>query len=196
MHHYRTKRPATILVIPDSHAHPDFNNDRYSWLSRLTIDLKPDVVVDIGDWFDMHSLCTYDKGTKGFQGRRYKDDISAGVEAQDRFYVPLKRRKKKMPLMLRCLGNHEQRISRAIDREPEMLDGVIGLSDLESKQYGWREHPFLEVVNVNGVNFSHYFTSGLMGRPVASARALLLNQNASCIQGHAHSFDYATKPNI
>ena len=85
------------LVIPDSHAHPDFNNDRFDWLGHLINDVKPDVVVDIGDMFDMPSLCSYDKGTKGFEGRRYRADIAAGIEAQDRMMSIVKRQKKKLP---------------------------------------------------------------------------------------------------
>jgi len=189
-------KPQTILVIPDSHATPGEHNDRYSWLAGLAIDIKPDVIVDIGDWWDMSSLCSYDKGTRGFHGRRYQADVAAGVEAQDRLVSPLRARKKKMPRLVRCIGNHEHRIERAIAREPELLEGTIGMRDLQSREYGFEEFPFLEVVNINGVNFAHYFASGVMGRPVASARALLTNQNATCIQGHSHTFDYATKANV
>ena len=37
------------LVIPDPHAHPDHNNNRADWLGQLILDLKPDVVVNLGD---------------------------------------------------------------------------------------------------------------------------------------------------
>ena len=43
----------THLVIGDSHAKPGINNDRYTWAGRLAVDLKPDVIIDIGDWADM-----------------------------------------------------------------------------------------------------------------------------------------------
>lgn len=184
------------IVIPDSHAHPDHHNKRYTWLSKLIADVNPDVVVDIGDWFDMASLCSYDKGTKGFEGRRYQKDIAAGVEAQDRLLLPLRKRKKKLPRFVRTLGNHEARITRAIEKDPAILDGTIGLSDLQSKEYKWEEYPFKQPVNIDGINYAHFFVSGVMGRPVASARALLNHQNATAIMGHAHTFDYATKANI
>lgn len=184
------------LVIPDSHAHPDYDNERYSALSKLIADLNPDVVIDIGDWFDMASLCSYDKGTRGFHGRRYQMDIAAGLEAQERLLGPLRRRKKKLPRFVRCLGNHEHRIVRAIDREPELLEGTIGLGDLQSREYKWEEYPFLQPVEIDGVHYAHYFVSGVMGRPVSSARALLNHQNTTCIMGHSHTFDYATKANI
>lgn len=183
------------IVIPDSHAHPDHHNRRYSWLGNLIADVKPDVVVDIGDWFDMPSLCSYDKGTKGFEGRRYKLDIEAGVAAQDRMLAPIRKQKKKLPRFVRCLGNHEQRIIKAIDRDP-VLEGTIGLNDLQSKEYGWEEHPFLESVNIDGVNYAHYFVSGVLARPVPNARQLLLKQLASCTMGHDHRFDYVRQSNV
>jgi hypothetical protein len=164
-------------------------------LGELITDLKPDVVVDIGDWFDMPSLCSYDKGTKGFEGRRYKRDIAAGVEAQDRLLAPIRRAKKKLPRFVRCLGNHEARITKAIDRDP-VLEGTIGLSDLQSADYNWEEYPFLEVVNIDGVNYSHYFVSGVLGRPVPNARQLLLKQLASCTMGHDHRFDYVRQSDV
>jgi hypothetical protein len=60
----------THLVIPDQHAHPDFHNKRADWLGQLIKELRPDVVINIGDAADMPSLSSYDKGTKGFQGRK------------------------------------------------------------------------------------------------------------------------------
>ena len=39
----------THLVIPDGHAHPDFHNKRAEWLGALIADVKPDVVINIGD---------------------------------------------------------------------------------------------------------------------------------------------------
>ena len=58
------------LIIGDSHAKPAVSNRRYHWLGKLARDLKPDVVVNMGDWFDMESLCSYDRGTKGFAGTK------------------------------------------------------------------------------------------------------------------------------
>lgn len=164
-------------------------------MGNLIADIKPDVVVDIGDWFDMPSLCSYDKGTKGFEGRRYKLDIMAGLDAQERLLAPILRQKQKLPRFVRCLGNHENRISKAIERDP-VLEGTIGLGDLGSKDYRWEEHPFLSAVNVDGINYAHYFTSGILGRPVPNARQLLIKQLASCTMGHHHTFDYSRQSNV
>lgn len=187
--------PKTILVIPDSHAHPDYNNDRYKWLAHLILDIKPDHVVDIGDWYDMPSLCSYDKGTKSFEGRRYKKDIEAGLEAQQIVHDITRGPKKKLPKFWRTLGNHENRINKAINADP-VLDGTIGTVDLQSKEYGWEEYGFLVPLELHGITFQHYFTSGVMGRPIGGenhAKSLITKQFKSCVQGHSHTMDYARR---
>lgn len=192
------KRPQTHLIIPDSHAHADHGNARYQWLGHLINDVKPDVVVDIGDWWDMPSLCHYDKGTKGFEGRRYKRDIDAGLDAQEKMFGIIRKQKKKLPRFVRTLGNHEARISKAIDRDP-VLEGTIGLDDLQSREYGWEQVPFLSPIEIAGVTYQHYFVSGLMGRPIGGerhAQSLILKQLASCTQGHSHLFDYCVRSDV
>lgn len=184
-----------ILIIPDSHAHPDFSNERYEWLAKLVLDERPDHVVDIGDWFCMPSLSSYDKGTRSFEGRRYNKDIEAGLDAQQRFYDITRAPKKKLPSFWRTLGNHENRINRAIETDP-VLYGTIGTNDLRSSDYGWKEVPFLKPLVLEGITFQHYFTSGLMGRPIGGenhARSLINKQLTSCVQGHSHTLDYARR---
>ena len=191
-------QPKTHLIIPDSHAHPDHHNERYKWLGHLINDIKPDVVVDIGDWFDMASLCSYDKGTKGFEGRRYRKDINAGIDAQEKMTSIVKRQKKKLPRFVRTLGNHENRINRVVDRDP-ILEGTISLKDLQSREYGFEEIPFLTPINIDGVTYQHYFVSGIMGRPIGGerhAQSLILKQLASCTQGHSHLFDYCVRSDV
>lgn len=185
-----------ILVIPDSHAIPRFSNRRYDWLGHLINDLKPDVVVDIGDWWDMESLSSYDNGsTKAWKQLSYAKDLEAGLDAQERMFSIIRRQKRKMPRFIRTLGNHEDRISRAIHADP-VLQGTIGLGDLQSKEYGWEQLDFLKTIDVEGVRFAHYFPTGVSGRPVSGenpATALLTKQFKSCVQGHSHLLDYAVR---
>ena len=93
--------------------------------------------------------------------------------------------------MILTLGNHENRINRAINDDPK-LDGVLSVDDLGYEEYGWEVVPFLEVVMVDGIAYSHYFTTGLMGRPVTTAQACLTKKHQSCIQGHQQGLQIAT----
>lgn len=192
----------THLIIPDSHAHPDFSNRRYKWLGKLVADVKPDTVVDIGDWADMPSLCDYDKGKKGYNNRRYQADINSALDAQDKFFAPIKAAKRKLPRFIHHDGNHEQRIKRAISLDEVKLDGTISLKDLEFEERGWEVVPYSGntpgINTVDGVNYAHFFTSGIMGRAISGERPahqLLQKQYESCVQGHAHITDYCIRTN-
>lgn len=48
----------------------------------------------------------------------------------------------------------------------------------------WEVIPFLDVITINGIAYSHYFTSGVMGRPITTAQALLNKKHMSCVAGH------------
>lgn len=181
-------------MIGDSHSKPGVSNARYGWLGNLIADVGADVVVDIGDWWDMESLSSYDKGKKSFEGRRYKKDIEAGVEAQERLSLKLVRHGI-APRLIRTEGNHEARIAKVGQLNPE-LDGLISNKDLESEEYGWEFYPFLTPVEVNGIVYCHYFTSGIMGRPISGehpAYSLLQRKSQSCVSGHSHILDYCTR---
>jgi hypothetical protein len=192
------------FVIPDPHAHPDHDNKRFTTLGKAVIDIKPDVIICIGDWFDMPSLCSYDRGTRGFEGRRYKKDIAAGIDALEKFVKPIRdynaqqrhnRKAQYKPRMVFLHGNHEYRIVKATQTDP-VLDGTIGLADLQIEKYFDEVYDFLEIVSIDGIAYSHYFTSGVMGRAIGGEHAgysLLTKKFQSCTMGHTHTFDHSTR---
>jgi hypothetical protein len=179
-----------ILVLPDVQAKSGNDFSFLTSIGNYIIAKKPDVIVNIGDFADMESLSTYDRGLKSFEGRSYQKDIWAAREAMDALLTPIfefnkraKQNKDKQykPRMVLTLGNHENRINRAIN-EDRKLDGLISTDDLPYQD--WEVFPFLEVVVIEGIAFSHYFTSGAMGRPICTAQALLTKQHMSCVAGH------------
>lgn len=192
----------THLVIPDPHAHPEHHNERADWLAKLIKDVRPDVVVNLGDAADMPSLSSYDKGKRSFQGRNYRDDIDAHLEFQDRMWSPVKRSKKKLPYSVVFEGNHEHRLKRALDLSPE-LDGAIGFKDFEFERY------YNDVIEYRGttpgihvvdnIHYAHFFVSGVMGRPIGGehpAYSLLTKEFVSCTCGHVHTADYAIRTTV
>ena len=193
-----------ILVIPDAHAQPGVDNERFSLLGRMICDVRPDVVVSIGDLFDLPSLSSYDVGRKSFEGRTYADDIEAGLEAQELLFGEVERynRRRSNPVKPEwhyCLGNHEQRIGRAIEADRK-LEGTISYDDLTNDgEYPWIVHDFLKPVYIGGVALAHYFVSGPMARPISGANvasSLLTKMNHSCVQGHSHLLDYSQKTRV
>ena len=188
------------LVIPDPHAHPDFHNRRADYLGQLIKDLKPDVVVNLGDAADMASLSTFDKGKSSFNGRSYSKDIESHLDFQERMWAPSKKAKKKRPHRVVLEGNHEHRIKRALEYSPELEGERHGIS---FKDYDFNSyyHDVVEyegstpgVIAIDGVHYAHYFISGVMSRAVGGehhASSLGKKTMVSCTVGHSHLRDFA-----
>jgi len=190
---------ARHLIIPDTQMKPGGKTQHLTWAGMYAADKKPDVIIHLGDHWDMPSLSSYDVGKRCFEGRTYKDDIQAGWQGMKAFLAPireeqnrLRENKKKVwnPRMVFLLGNHENRIAKAIN-DDRKLEGLIGFEDLHLEQSGWEVYPFLEIVVIDGVAYSHYFCSGVMGRPVSSARLMLTKKHMSCVMGHVQDRDIA-----
>lgn len=189
----------TILVIPDQHAHPDHPNDRALWLGKFMYEIKPDIVVNMGDGPDMPSLSSYDKGKRSFHGRSYAKDIQAHTDFQEKLWHPYRASKKRLPKSYVLLGNHEWRIEKALDLSPE-LEETLTLKDLEYDFFYDEVIPYdgslPGMVEVQGITFAHYLASGILGKPISGenpAAALLAKQHASCVVGHSHLADYAIR---
>lgn len=187
------------LIIPDTQIRPGVPTDHIEWISNYIIDQRPDVLTIIGDWADMASLSGYDVGTKSFEGRKYLDDKVVANDALQRLMGPIEleqkrcesQHKKRWPMRkIVTLGNHEDRIDRAIEKDRK-LEGLISTKDLMFDQFGFEVYPFLKPAIVDGVVYCHYFASGVMGRPITTARALLTKLHQSCFAGHQQGRDVA-----
>ena len=183
------------LVIPDCQVKSGVPTQHLGWIGNYIVEKKPDVVVCIGDFADMPSLSSYDKGKLAAEGRRYVKDIAAVHKGMDTLLKPLQdynrtASEKYKPEMHLTLGNHEHRIIREVEENPR-YEGRFNYSDLSYEDFGWKVHDFLQVVELDGIEYSHYFTSGVMGRPVASAAAMLRERQKSCTMGHVQYTDMA-----
>jgi hypothetical protein len=186
----------THAVIPDCQVKKGCSNDYLSLIGRYLAEKKPDVIVNIGDFADMPSLSSYDVGKKDFEGRRYRTDVEYTHDSMQKLVTPIfdemtrtKRTKKPWkPQMVLTLGNHEHRINKVVNNDAK-LEGTIGVTDLGYENFGWDVYPFLEPVFIDGVAYCHYFTSGVMGRPVTNARMLVTKKLQSCVMGHVQHWD-------
>lgn len=194
-----------ILLIPDAHTSPDTSNERFRWLGQFILDHDPDIVIDIGDHADMNSLSSYDRGKKSFEGRRYRSDIESSIDALRLTWAPLeeynnkrkniRKAQRRIPRKIITLGNHEQRIIRAVENSPE-LEGVLSISDLKFEEFGYEVYPFKRPVCINDIWFCHYYPSGVKGESISGfniASNLLAKNSVSSVCGHSHLFDHAIR---
>ena len=198
------KKPRSHLVLPDSHAHPRYDNERYEWLGKLILAERPDVIINLGDQDDMPSLSQYDKGTKTGEGLRVWEDLEHGWEASRLLRAPLldyqarlksqRKRSTYNPEWFRLGGNHEFRIVKWMAADPaHWRDDWV---DFYLKPEGWTFIPFLQPLIVDGICYQHYFTSGTMGRPIGGenmAAQLIKKNYQTCVAGHAHVLDFAER---
>lgn len=190
--------PQKVLVIPDTQVKEGVDTSHLKWISNYIVAKRPDIVIHLGDHWDMPSLSSYDYGKKTFEGKRYKKDIAAGnaginllTSSIESFNSQAKKNGKKQykPILVYLDGNHDQRIERAVNDDAK-LEGTIGLEDRDLT--GWLNIPFLEPFILNDVVFCHYLVSGVMGRPVTTASALLAKKHQSCVVGHQQGRQVAT----
>lgn len=183
-----------ILVIPDSQVKPGVPTSHLNACGRYIAEKQPDVVVHLGDHWDFPSLSSYDRGKKAAEGRRVLADIKAGNDALEGLTKEIRRRKQYDPRLVLLRGNHEDRMTRAIEEDAK-LDGVVGFHLLNDRTLGWEVHDFLKPVVIDGIAFCHYFCRSANGtvvnskRGAPSARAQVNREMMSTVAGHKQGLD-------
>lgn len=193
----------THLMIPDTQVKGGLDMSWLSWIGEYIASKKPEVIVHIGDHADMPSLSSYDKGKRSAEGKRVYDDIKASIEGMRLILEPLYKLQQEQlreygkvlykPKMVLTLGNHEQRLQRHVDANPE-LSGFLGYDSLKYKDFGWEVYDFLEPAIINGVVYCHYMPNPMTGKPYGgTALNILKNVGESFCMGHKQCLDVATR---
>ena len=159
------------LIIPDAHAHYKFDNNRFDWLSRFILDRKDEItnIVCLGDFADLPSLSSHESGSNlSFEGRRLTRDLDVTHDALKRLFGPInkanrKTKKKFRPKKTMVMGNHEHRITRAVENASQLL-GWLDMDILHYHDYFDDVHDFRVPVTIDGITYAHWFASGVAGR--------------------------------
>ena len=180
-----------IAVIPDTQVRSGVPLEHLQWCGKYLAKKQPDVIIQIGDFCDMSSLSFHDnKDSLRMEGKRYKIDIESAHKGMELLCNEINRVPGYKPTLLLTLGNHEDRIVRTVNAD-KRLEGLMSIDDLAYKAFGWTVFPFLQPITVGGVAFSHYFPSGVMGKPITTAKSLLAKMHMSAFAGHLQGRDIA-----
>ena len=186
----------TICVIADTQAKPTESLEYMLWIGKYISDTKPDVVVHIGDHYDMPSLSSYDKGKASSEGRRFVDDLKAGNKGLELLDIEIHKDQTYKPRKVFCKGNHENRIDRYVEDNPE-LKGTIGTELLPLEEYGWEVYDFLQPIEIGGIYFVHYLANPMSGKPYSgTASSILKTVGKSFVVGHKQVLDITIRPTI
>lgn len=189
------KKP-TIFVIADTQCKPTERLEYMLWIGNYIANKKPDIIVHIGDHYDMPSLSSYDKGKASAEGRRFKDDLDAGNKGLELLNLEISKDKSYKPRKVFCKGNHEHRIDRYVEDNPE-LKGTLGTEFLPLEEYGWEVYDFLKPVEIEGIFFTHFLANPFSGKPYGgNAMNILKTVGRSFVVGHKQCLDIAIRPTI
>ena len=184
------------IMIPDMQVKPGLDLDYCRWAGEYVARRQPDCIINIGDFADMESLSSYDKGKKGFEGRRYTKDIEAAHRAMDTFMEPIARVPGGWdPNMVMTMGNHEERILRVGELTPE-LDEVVSYKDLAYEEWGWDVYDYQVPVDLDGIWYSHMFVnpeSLIRSAMTGTMDNRLRKIGRSFSQGHQQGLLYGVK---
>lgn len=195
----------THFVMPDCQVQPGVCTDHIEAAGNYVAAKRPDVIVCGGDFFDMESLSSYDKNTAKGECKRYDDDIKAGKAAMKRFFKGIKKLNRQLakdkkrqykPELHFTLGNHEYRIQRYANQNPALV-GKVSFKDLGLEEFGWKVYEFLEVCELDGILYSHFFPRNAKGKitqtknGAPSAVLQLQRERQSCTGFHLQGMDYA-----
>lgn len=185
-----------IFVVPDTQVRPGDPTDHFDWIGQAIRDYEPDVVVHLGDHWDMPSLSVWSgPGSLEREGARYTADIDAGNAALARLHDAMGGYKPKRKVILR--GNHCQRIERAVAADPR-LKGALSYDHFNDRELGWSPVDYNGstpgIIDIEGVQFSHYFANPMTSKPIGGTAAYKLAAiGAPYVMGHVQGYDIGTR---
>lgn len=174
------------------------------WIAKDIVRRRPDVIVCIGDFYDLPSLSRHSQpGSAEKEGARLLADIAAGNAAMRRLTDPihaeiarLKRNKERQwkPRMVFCEGNHEHRAARFASDDVR-LEGVVGTHLCNVEAFGWERYGFLEPVEIDGIHYAHFWQSSHSSNPIGGTIDNRLNKlGFSFVAGHEQGKRYGDRP--
>lgn len=190
----KQRREPTIFVIGDTQCKQGVDLEYMSWIGYYIAKKRPDVIVHIGDNWDLAALSSYDKGQLRAEGKRLNQDIEAGTKGMELIDAEIAKIKGYQPRKVITFGNHEDRADRFVQENPE-LHGLIGTEVLAATIPTWEVHPFLKPVQIHGIQFVHFVPNPMTGKPYGgTVQNILKNCGSSFVMGHKQVLDIAMRP--
>jgi hypothetical protein len=192
---------ARHYVIPDLQCRGGLPTDHIDWIAADIVRRKPDAVIVLGDFWDFAALNSHvAPGSAATENQRIEKDLIAGNLSFARLAEPIQveidrlangHRKRWNPRRVFLFGNHEDRLRRAVERDPKW-SGIVG--DHLMLTPGFERHAFLERVWIDGVVYAHYFQSSHSSHAIGGSIDNRLNKiGASFVAGHEQGLRYGTR---
>jgi hypothetical protein len=189
-----------VLMIGDLHQDPRHPHrvEVLAWAARFGSDRKVGRVVQVGDWGTFDGASFHDKNDT--LKAKLKPTIKQDLDNQKESLIAFHDNKPAdwNPKLDITLGNHENRLHRFENANPETAGMFSNELETNFAQFGWKTRPYGEVMFIQGVGISHHPTNGA-GRafggktgPQRAANEL----TSSFISGHTHAYQHFTTGKI
>ena len=189
-----------VLMIGDLHQDPRHPHrvQVLAWAARFGADRKVGRVVQIGDWGTFDGASFHDKNDT--LRARLKPPIRADLDNHKESVQTFHNNKPTdwTPKLDVTLGNHENRLHRFENANPETAGMFSNELETSFAQFGWKTRPYGEVMFVQGVGLSHHPTNGAgraFGGKTGPQRAAN-EMTSSFISGHTHAYQHFTTGKI
>lgn len=195
------KSKKTVLIIPDTQL-PFEHQDAIAFLTAVKKKYKPDVVVHIGDFWDLHALSDYVINPDGLG---VSQEYSEALKRSQAFY-------KLFPKVELIIGNHDIRMYKRAAKAGIPKAYLRDYKEWMGLPKGWTAHERVvvdDVLYIHGEGFSGHaghrsaavrnMQSTVMGHIhshagiayLASHEQLIFGMNVGClIDNHAYAFEY------
>lgn len=186
-----------VIAIGDTHDQPGMAKDRFKWIGKYCVEAMPHRIVQIGDFASWDSVSSHDApGTVSHAIRpSFKADLESCEEAMCMFYKEIK--DLNIPMELTA-GNHEDRICRFENKNPETVSTLYTQFEDLCARYRWRVHPYGHWLFIDGVGFTHV-PKNIMGKPYGgqnSENQIANHATHSIVFGHTHRSTFRKTPKI
>lgn len=164
----------SAIILPDVHGTEKSPTD-YLPVRRFIKNFKPDEIILLGDFMDVASLSAWDMDKKRLmEGRRYKKEVEWANKELD--YLQANSKK-----VTYIEGNHEDRVNRYLDKNPEM-EGMMEVQDqLDIKNRGIKWVKMNDLYKRGDMHFTHGMYTN-----IHNARKHLQTLGCNVCYGHQH----------
>ena len=186
------------LVIADMHDHPEDNFLRQEALGKMILKEKPRSLIMLGDGSRHDAFSTYDK----YHQFTAREEIAAWHHSLSLIFGPIQKwnadqkshrhRQHNMRTVF-TMGNHEDRMYKELADNPAGFGSLVDFDNITGKKHYFDEvYHYGDVVNVNGVDYTHA-ARNKMNRPMAVSTLAKQSQNHTIV-GHTHTMAVHSTP--
>jgi predicted MPP superfamily phosphohydrolase len=182
------KEPGSYQLVGlyDAHLDPadEYFHPAYAVARKYVLDIKPRILLLGGDMGTFDSLSSWnDKKPLIAEGKRYSEDYKVVKDEliYYRHHLPKTR-------IIYLMGNHEERVTWFVQKQPAMYEHMDLIKDLKLKELGIEWVDFNKHISIGKTSYAHGWNWNMY-----HAKKTLMEFSDNIIYGHVHHWQVETR---